>query len=48
MKLEMYEEQMFNIPKTLCCLMQLTSIFGAIFKVFEKNGINNSSVQYLK
>lgn len=48
MKLEMHEEPKFNIPKTLCCLMQLMSIFGAIFKVFKKNGINNSSIQYLK
>lgn len=44
----MHKEQKFNIPKTLCCLMQLMSIFGTIFKVFKKNGINNSSVQYLK
>lgn len=40
MKLQMHEEQNFNIPTILCCgLLYLMSIFGAIFKVYPKNAL---------
>lgn len=37
MKLQVHEEQEFNIPKILCCLIHLMSVFGPIFKVFQKH-----------